>query len=84
MGLYSALALTAMVGWATEPIKRRCEVSKWEYKFEVFDLEAKDNALEEAEKQLNGLGDQGWEVVSVLPKMGYEGKWGIALLKRPK
>jgi hypothetical protein len=59
-------------------------MSKWEYKLLVFDLEAKDNALEEAEKEFNDLGAQGWEVVSVLPKMGYKGKWGIAVLKRPK
>ena len=56
----------------------------WEYKFEVFDLESKDNALDEGEKQLNALGDEGWEVVTVLSKMGHKGAWGIALLKRPK
>ncbi len=59
-------------------------MSTWEYKFEVFDLESKDDALDEAEKQLNALGAERWEAVTVLSKMGQKGAWGIALLKRAK
>ncbi len=60
----------------------------WEYKFEVMDLwtpmsGSKDaDPLEEAEAQLNELGQQGWEVVALLPKMGKGETWTIALLKR--
>jgi len=62
----------------------------WEYKFLVLSLDVaitskKDaDPLEQAEKDLNAEGADGWEVVSLLPNMGKGESWTIALLKRPK
>jgi hypothetical protein len=63
----------------------------WEYKFMVFSLTASviegnthQGPFEEAEIWLNQEGAAGWEVVSVLPKMGAGESWTIALLKRQK
>jgi hypothetical protein len=65
------------------------EHSKWEYKFIVFSLTSsvlheidKQGPFEEAQTWLNQEGAAGWEVISLLPKMG-SGDWTIALLKRP-
>ena len=60
-------------------------MAKWQYKFHVFDLESNvDTPLEETEKELDQLGEEGWEVISVLSKMGKGQSYGIALLKRAK
>jgi hypothetical protein len=59
-------------------------MQKWEYEFQVFSLAGKGNDIEEATKRLNEAGDEGWEIVSVMPKMGKNDSWGIAVLKRPK
>jgi hypothetical protein len=52
---------------------------KWEYHFEVLALDP----LEESEQRLNALGNERWEVVAMMPKMGASDFWTIALLKRP-
>lgn len=55
----------------------------WEYKFVVFSLgEHADEPFEEAKGQLNIEGANGWEVVTVLPKMGKKESWCVALMKR--
>ena len=60
-------------------------VTTWEYKIEVLDfLMDKDEPLRGIEAQLNELGKQGWEVVSVTPKMGRGDSWTFVYLKRPK
>lgn len=52
----------------------------WEYEFVLFSFDD----LDDAEKTLNAEGSQGWEVISLVPKMGKDDSWTIALLKRPK
>ena len=63
----------------------------WEYKFLVFSLKSSviheiqpQGPFEEAQTWLNQEGATGWEVVSLLPKMGADEGWTVALLKRPK
>jgi hypothetical protein len=63
----------------------------WEYKFIVFSLTSSvihgsqnRGPFEEAESWLNQEGSEGWEVVSLLPKMGADDAWTIALMKRQK
>jgi hypothetical protein len=63
----------------------------WEYKFLVFSLTSSvihgnqnRGPFDEAESWLNEEGSAGWEVVSLLPKMGSDDSWTIALLKRRK
>ena len=51
----------------------------WEYMFQVLELKN----LEEDNKQLNELGDSGWEVVSVLSRKPRSTDL-LILLKRPK
>jgi hypothetical protein len=66
-------------------------VVKWEYRFLVCSLtssvmhEIQDRGpFEEAEGWLNRAGSDGWEVVALVPKMGANGAFTVALLKRPK
>jgi hypothetical protein len=66
-------------------------VAKWEYKFLVCSLtssvmhEIQDRGpFEEAESWLNLEGSEGWEVVGLVPKMGANEAFTVALLKRPK
>jgi hypothetical protein len=56
---------------------------KWEYRFEVLDFSSSESAIENATSELNKAGKDGWEVVSIMPKMGHKESWCIALLKRP-
>jgi hypothetical protein len=64
--------------------KGRQNMSGWEYKFFVFDLdqfgEARFPDPSVIEQQLNDLGAQGWEIVSLHPSEKPTG----ALLKRIK
>jgi len=48
----------------------------------VLDLVSSDQSLDEAQNQLSALGEAGWEVVSLVPKMGKGESWCFALLKR--
>lgn len=60
-------------------------MQKWEYQFEIFSFAGKkEGETEEGTEQLNEAGSQGWELVSVLPEMGKNDSFGIAVLKRPK
>ena len=59
-------------------------MTSWEYRFEVLDLVSDDKALDESTQELNRFGKDGWEVVSLIPKMGAGQSWCIVLLKRPK
>ena len=43
----------------------------WEYCFELLDFSGKEGDIDESTKQLNELGMEGWEVVSLMPKMGH-------------
>ena len=52
---------------------------KWEYHFEVLT----SDPIDVSEKRLNFLGKEGWEVVAMMPKMGVDDSWIVALLKRP-
>ena len=54
---------------------------KWEYRFEVLSLSSPLRTLQD---QLNELGWQGWEVVSLAPNVKVKGGKDalIALLKR--
>lgn len=58
-------------------------MTKWEYSFMVLDLEAADDSIEMSERSLNEGGQEGWEVVTILPRMGAGRSWCYALLKRP-
>ena len=57
----------------------------WEYRFEVMNLDSPigSDPVGKSEARLNALGKDGWEVVVILPKMGKDNSWTIALLKRP-
>jgi hypothetical protein len=55
----------------------------WEYKFLPFDLGG-GKRTEACEAELNSEAANGWEVVTVMPKMGSNESWCIALLKRLK
>jgi hypothetical protein len=57
-------------------------MAQWEYRFEVLDLQGSDESLDESKDELNRLGHLGWEVVSLVPKMGAGESWCVALLKR--
>jgi len=57
-------------------------MAQWEYQFEVLDLVSSDESLDKSKNQLNALGNAGWEVVSLAPKMGKGESWCLALLKR--
>jgi hypothetical protein len=68
-------------------------MTKWEYKFIVMDLptgeydptkEGEDDHLDVNIGSLNAEGDDGWEVVSLVPRMGAGNSYTFALLKRPK
>ncbi len=59
----------------------------WEYKFLPFDLsggEGMDERMDAFEAEVNSEAANGWEVVTVMPKMGFHESWCIALLKRLK
>ena len=57
----------------------------WEYKISILDwLREKDDSIGALEGDLNELGAQGWELVSVTPKMGKNDSWTFAYLKRPR
>jgi hypothetical protein len=57
-------------------------MARWEYKFEVLDLEGSEKSLAEIQEELNRLGSQGWEVASIVPKIGAGESRCVALLKR--
>jgi hypothetical protein len=57
-------------------------MARWEYKFETLDLEEREKSLDQIQSDLNELGRAGWEVASILPKVGSDGSRTVALLKR--
>ena len=59
-------------------------MKKWEYDLELLDFVSKSNAIEATQTQLNEAGEAGWELVCLLPKMGHNEAWTIAILKREK
>ena len=68
-------------------------MTKWEYKFLVMDLpigdshkstKEEDDPLDINEGSLNEEGENGWEVVSVIPGMGAGKSYTFALMKRPR
>jgi hypothetical protein len=57
----------------------------WEYEFLIFSLGGHGgDQMDKAQAELNAAGAEGWEAVSLLPKMGKDESWCIALLKRPR
>ena len=57
----------------------------WEYKFLVLALEPANDSgdtLSDNEAALNREGADGWDVVTLLPKLGAGESWTVALLKR--
>jgi hypothetical protein len=56
-------------------------MTKWEYNFEAFELPELE-ALKGIEEELNRLGKEGWQAVSVLSKTGAPDRWYVVLLKR--
>ena len=67
-------------------MKSQPNIIKWEYRFHILDFGNKsdERPFGNAEVELNELGDEGWEVASVLTKMGAGNSWTLALLKRIK
>ena len=55
----------------------------WEYHVEIL-LGKGEAGLDEAQEDLNKLGAQGWELVSVTPKMGAQDSYTFAYFKRPQ
>jgi hypothetical protein len=76
--LVVAVALLCLVGWVQ--LGQTSSRTAWEYKY----VGQGDNMM--AEKQLNELGAQGWELVGIVPREQqgtvYDG--GIYYLKRQK
>jgi hypothetical protein len=60
--------------------------TKWEYNIEILDFGNKtdERPFGNSIDQLNQLGDQGWEVASILTHMGKGNSWTLALMKRVK
>lgn len=60
--------------------------TKWEYRFEILDFGAQtdERPFGSSVDELNRLGNQGWEVASVLTHMGAGNSWTLALMKRIK
>ncbi len=60
--------------------------TKWEYRFEILDFGAKtdESPFGSSVDELNRIGNQGWEVASVLTHMGAGNSWTLALMKRIK
>ncbi|MCZ6774366.1 MAG: DUF4177 domain-containing protein [Proteobacteria bacterium] len=50
----------------------------WEYRFLLIDI----NTIDESESLLNSQGNDGWEAVAVIPKVGAGDSWTIVLMKR--
>ena len=63
-------------------------MQKWEYDFLAWSMTGSwkyiEQAIEQATTELNDMGEAGWELVAVMPKMGEEEAATIAVLKRPK
>lgn len=57
-------------------------MAQWEYRFEVLDLQGSEKSLDDSQNELNRLGQLGWEVVSLVPKMGKGESWCMTLLKK--
>ena len=55
---------------------------QWEYHIELLNLGNEDAATSVG--QLNDLGVVGWELVSVVNKLGKDDSWTAAFLKREK
>lgn len=55
---------------------------KWQYRFQPFDLNSGEDPLNRSEKEINEFGEEGWELVNLVPKMGCEGNWCIGAFKR--
>ena len=55
-------------------------MAKWEYTVELLD----PTSLEHVQGELNRLGDEDWELVSLSTKMGHNDFWCVAVLKRLK
>lgn len=58
-------------------------MQRWEYQFVVMDLNAGRDSLQSNKGELNGLGQDGWEVVQILTNMGMGRAYQYALVKRP-
>ena len=64
-------------------------MTKWEYRFVVLGLgpdskKAKESdPFSDVEAALDAEGSEGWEAVSVIPKMGKGDSWTFVLMKRP-
>jgi hypothetical protein len=55
----------------------------WEYKFVVFELST-EAGMDDSEGSLNCEGAVGWEVIAILPRMGFAGSYCFAVMKRPR
>lgn len=73
--LIAALTLFAIVGWSGQTKQSR---TAWEYKL-IF---REDFSAVEAEKVLNQMGADGWELVHFRPRTDYAG--GDYYFKRPR
>ena len=54
---------------------------KWKYLVQVFNP---TDGTDETGAEFNRLGDEGWELVSVVANMGKDASWSLAYFKRPK
>jgi hypothetical protein len=59
---------------------------KWEYRIEILDFGNKtdERPFGESVGFLNEVGEEGWEVASVLTHMGAGNSWTLVILKRIK
>jgi hypothetical protein len=61
----------ALVAWSIRPRDASGQHAKWEYKYvkmTAVELMGTDSAVEQSIIQLNRLGDDGWELISIQPK----------------
>lgn len=58
-------------------------MAPWEYKIAEFDIEAGDSFIDLLETSFDGEGKDGWELVSVLARVGTKPSY-VAFFKRPK
>ena len=59
-------------------------MTRWEYQLVVIDFTSSKANLDTTREELNNSGREGWELVTLLPKMGANESLTIALFKREK